>query len=431
MAMAGVVFFGGSDGVHGHELWKSDGTAAGTVMVKDIKPGADSSFAEPLGVLGGMLLFQAADLEHGIELWKTDGTEAGTTLVKDIWPGSPAFGWSEPGEAIVANGVLYFAATDELHGREVWRSDGTAAGTYMLADVFPGGGSSNPRRLTFAGDRIYFEADDGVQPRSLWYVRLDSPVPTRLANISTRARVQTGNDVTIGGFIIGGSTPKTVVVRARGPSLAQFGVQGVLADPFLQLYSGSTPLAANDDWGAAANAAQLQASGFAPANPKEAAILTTLAPGPYTAIVSGAGSTIGVGIVEIFEVDALDVPLINISTRGRVETGENVMIGGFIIQGEGPQTVVVRARGPSLTATGVTSALPNPMLQLYTGQTQIGVNDNWQSAANATAIQASGFAPADPAESAILITLDPGAYSAIVSGVGGTSGTAIIEVFRK
>jgi hypothetical protein len=107
------------------------------------------------------------------------------------------------------------------------------------------------------------------------------------------------------------------------------------------------------------------------------------------------------------------------------------MIAGFIIQGYSPQTVVVRARGPSLAATGVPDVLANPMLQLYSGQTQIGANDNWQDASNAAAIQASGFAPLDPQESAILVTLDPGAYTAIVSGVGGTVGAAIVEVFKN
>jgi len=222
-----------------------------------------------------------------------------------------------------------------------------------------------------------------------------------------------------------------VVVRARGPSLIPLGVVNALANPLLQLYTGQTQLAVNDNWQEAANAAAIQASGFAPSNALESAILTTLAPGAYTAIVTGAGGGTGVGIVEVFEVDSQWVPLANIATRGRVLTGEDVMIGGFIIQGSGPQNVVVRARGPSLSATGVPNVLANPMLQLFSGQTQIGINDNWQDAANAAQIQASGFAPADPLEAAILSTLQPGAYTAIVTGAGGTTGVAIVEVFRN
>jgi uncharacterized repeat protein (TIGR01451 family) len=253
----------------------------------------------------------------------------------------------------------------------------------------------------------------------------------RLSNISTRMQVLTGDDVMIGGFVIGGSAAKTVVVRARGPSLASLGVPGVLANPRLQLFAGQAQIASNDNWGDATNAATIAASGFAPADANEAAILMTLAPGAYTAIVSGVANATGVAIVEVFEVDAILVPLANISTRGRVQTGANVMIGGFVIQGDGPQTIVVRARGPSLAQFGIQGLLANPQLQLFAGATQIASNDNWQQAANAVEVQASGFAPSDPMEAAILITLQPGAYTAIVSGVAGGTGIAIVEVFRN
>jgi hypothetical protein len=253
--------------------------------------------------------------------------------------------------------------------------------------------------------------------------------PPRLVNIATRMQVLTADNVLIGGFIIGGSAPKTVVVRARGPSLIPFGVPNALANPTLSLYSGQTVIASNDNFATASNLAALNASGFAPSSALESAILTTLNPGAYTAIVSGVGGGTGVGIVEVFEVDAVTTPLINIATRGQVLTGDDVMIGGFIIQGSGPQTVVVRARGPSLTAFGVPNALANPTLSLYSGQTVITTNDNWQTAANAAQLTASGFAPSNTLESAILITLNPGAYTAIVSGVGGTTGVGIVEVF--
>ena len=261
-------------------------------------------------------------------------------------------------------------------------------------------------------------------------VNIGPPNPPRLSNISTRGPVLTGDNVLIGGFIIQGSTNKQVVIRARGPSMAQFGVPGLLANPQLVLYSGQTPVASSDNWGDAANAAAITASGFAPENANEAAILTTLAPGPYTAIVTGVGNTTGIAIVEVFEVDAPNTPLINISTRGIVQTGDNVMIGGIIIQGDGPQTVVVRARGPSLAALGVPGTLANPQLVLYSGQTAIASNDNWGDAPNAAAITASTFAPTNPNEAAVLVTLQPGAYTAIVTGVGNTTGIAIVEVFK-
>ncbi len=261
------------------------------------------------------------------------------------------------------------------------------------------------------------------------------PDPPRLTNLSTRMQVLTGNDVMIGGFIVGGSSSKTVVVRARGPSLVPFGIANALANPTLQLVrsSDSTVLATNDDWQGAPNASAITASGFAPSNALESAILMTLPPGGYTAIVHGTAGGTGVGIVEVFEVDALDVPLLNISTRGQVRTGNDVMIGGFVVQGSAPQTVMVRARGPSLVPFGIPNALANPVLRLVrsSDSTVLATNDDWQSASNVAAITQSGFAPSNPLESAILITLDPGAYTAIVSGAGGTTGVGIVEVFTE
>jgi len=238
----------------------------------------------------------------------------------------------------------------------------------------------------------------------------------------------------IGGFVINGSVPKTVVVRAIGPSLTNFGVTGALADPQLQLVRSSdqVTLASNDSWGSAANAALISTSGFAPSNSLEAAIYTALPPGGYSAIVTGVGGGTGVGLVEVYEVDQPATPLVNISTRGKVLTGVDVMIGGFVIQGNGPQTVVVRAIGPSLANFGVSGALANPQIQLVrsSDNSVIASNDDWGSDANASLVQSSGFAPSNPLESAIYITLQPGAYSAIVSGVGGGTGTGLIEVYK-
>ncbi len=250
-----------------------------------------------------------------------------------------------------------------------------------------------------------------------------------LIGLATRLQVLTGENVLIGGFIVGGSAPKTVVVRARGPSL---GVPGALANPTLTLVPASGATITNDDWGTAANAAALAATGFQPSDPRESAIMVTLNPGAYTAIVSGVGGTTGVAIVEVYELDHPEVPLTGIATRGFVQSGDNVMIGGFIIQGSSPQTVVVRARGPSLASQGVANALSNPTLTLVpaSGGATI-VNDDWGTAANAAQLSASGFAPGDPRESAILVTLQPGAYTAIVSGAGGTSGVALVEVYAQ
>ncbi len=227
-----------------------------------------------------------------------------------------------------------------------------------------------------------------------------TPNPPRLANISTRGQVQTGFDVMIGGFVISGSTAKTVVVRAIGPSLANFGVSGALSNPTLQLVRSSdqSTVATNDDWGSAANAAQISSSGFAPSNPLESAIYATLQPGAYTAIVSGVGGATGVGLVEVYEVDHPEIALINISTRGKVQTGFDVMIGGFVVQGSGPQTVVIRAIGPSLANFGVSGALANPTMSLVrmSDNATIATNDDWGNASNAAQISSSARSSPGP-----------------------------------
>src|SRR6185312_7389929 len=224
------------------------------------------------------------------------------------------------------------------------------------------------------------------------------PDPTpRIYNISTRMQVLTGNNVMIAGFIIGGSTPKTVAIVATGPSLAPFGITNPLANPTLQLVrqSDSTVIATNDDWQTDVNAAQLSASGFAPTNPLESGIVMTLAPGAYTAIVQGKNGGTGVSVVAAYEIDHPEVPFANISTRGLVQTGNNVMIAGIIIQGSGPQTVVISATGPSLVPFGISNPLANPTLTLVRSSDSavLATNDDWTSSPDAAAITASGFAP--------------------------------------
>jgi hypothetical protein len=317
----------------------------------------------------------------------------------------------------------------------------TAAGSQYVLSHCPAGGSHGSREYAdwdawvLSAVKTMLHNQRGV-PKFTGYVEPSIAVSNacvtasgtsipRLAGISTRGRVLTGDDVMIGGFIIGGATPKKVVVRARGPSL---GVAGALADPVLTLVPSSGPVVANDDWQTAGNAAELAASGFAPAAAKESAIMASLAPGAYTAIVSGAGNTTGVALVEVYEMDHPEIPLVGISTRGQAQSGDNVMIGGFIIQGSAAQTVVIRARGPSL---GMAGSLADPTLTLVPASGPVVTNDDWQTAANAADLAASGFAPANAKESALLITLNPGAYTTIVSGVGGTTGIAIVEVYAR
>ncbi|MFZ1220556.1 MAG: hypothetical protein WAO00_14780 [Chthoniobacterales bacterium] len=270
--------------------------------------------------------------------------------------------------------------------------------------------------------------DDRAYLRTLGY----AAPPGKLLNISTRLRVQTGDAVLISGFIITGSEPKQVLVRGIGPSLESAGVTGALQNPTLTLFQGDTQLQANDDW-FETQGDQIRATGLQPVFATESAILRTLAPGSYTAIVRGKSDTTGVGVVEVYDLSATsNSKLGNVSTRGFVETGGNVMIGGFIAGHPASQdiNVIVRAIGPSLTGFGVPNALADPILSLHDSNgTMIAENDNWRDT-NETAIAASGFAPTNNAESAILIARPSGNTTAIVRGKNGGIGNALVEVYR-
>jgi sugar lactone lactonase YvrE len=261
-----------------------------------------------------------------------------------------------------------------------------------------------------------------------------SPGPGRSQplNISTRLRVETGQNVMIGGFIINGSASKKVIIRAIGPSLAQFGVTGVLADPVLELHGANGGLiTSNDNWQESANKQAIIDAGFAPQDSLESAILTTLASGSYTAIVSGKNGTSGVGLVEVYDLDqTVDSTLANISTRGLVQTEDNVMIGGFILGGgDAGAQVLIRALGPSLAQFGVTGVLADPTLELHNSNGDLaGSNDNWKSLQQAD-IEATGIPPQNDAESALVTELAPGSYTAIVAGRDGAVGVGLVEIY--
>ena len=256
--------------------------------------------------------------------------------------------------------------------------------------------------------------------------------PSHLANISTRIKVGLGDNVLIGGFIISGAQSKKVILRAIGPSLAASGVANALADPVLELHDSGGVIGSNDDWQSGSQADEITASGFAPSDPRESAIIMTLSPGNYTAVVSGSHSGQGIGLVEAYELDANGTRLVNISTRGRVGLSDEVMIGGFIVQGGNPKRVIARALGPSL-ATGsnpVAGALADPVLELRDGSgALIALNDNWIDSPQYAEIVASTVPPPNTMESAIIATCGPGNYTAIVRGVNNTSGVGLVEVY--
>jgi hypothetical protein len=281
-------------------------------------------------------------------------------------------------------------------------------------------------------------ARNGVSPNATQEFILtvqQTPTNATLVSISTRLLVQTGPKVGIGGFIISGTDAKKVLIRGMGPTLTGFGVPNALQDPVLELHDGTGAVViGNDDWKVPQETA-IAATGSAPADDHEAAILLTLQPGSYTVIESGKNATSGVGLIEIYDLDPVaNAHLSGISTRGFVQAGANVMIGGFIVSGaNGSVNLIVRALGPSLAQFGVPNPLPDPLLGLYDANgTLIMSNDNWQTAANANQIPTSpiDYRPPNSLESAILVTLSTGAYTGIVSGKNGGTGISLVEVYR-
>jgi hypothetical protein len=273
------------------------------------------------------------------------------------------------------------------------------------------------------------------------------PSPASALNISTRLRVETGNGVMIGGFIVYGGASKIVAVRGIGPSLNGLGISDALADPTLELRAANgTLLFQNDNWqDDPAQAAQLTSLGLAPQNPNESGLVATLQPGAYTAVLAGKSGGTGVGLVEIYETDLApgrvavaastgqSSRLANISTRGFVQTDDNVMIGGFILGGGTASTAIaVRGIGPSLTQSGLSNVLADPILELRDNNGALLVsNDNWQDdQVSAAQLTGHALAPPDPLESGIFASLPPGAFTAILAGKNSGVGLGLVEIYN-
>lgn len=244
-------------------------------------------------------------------------------------------------------------------------------------------------------------------------------------------RVESGDNVGIGGFIITGSGPKRVLLRALGPSLTAFGLPG-LPDPVLELHSNAT-LATNDNWkDDPGQKAEIELSGLAPKDDLESAIITTLTPGSYTGVVRDKTNTAGIGVIEVYDLNqASQSRLANISTRALVGSGNNIVIAGFTLGNQnGTDTVVVRGIGPSLTNAGVPNPLANPTLELRSGNgTLVATNDDWKQDSAQAALANTGLAPSNDSESALLRTLSPGAYTALLMGANNSSGIGLIEIY--
>jgi hypothetical protein len=303
---------------------------------------------------------------------------------------------------------------------------------------------ANPKQTVFAIMNSVVSGTDSLQPDDINGVKsiydsgppyLSSNPAPNLVNLSTRAFVGTGNNVVIGGFIIQGSQPATVVLRGIGNSLPALGITNALKDPVIELHNaGGGTVASSDDWIDDSWATTIASYHLDPTNSQESAIMATLNPGSYTVVVhsfdNGDGNLTGTALVELYDLHTTGGRAGNISTRGPVLTSDQVLIGGFIVGGSQTKDVVVRAIGPSLSGAGVSGALSDPTVELRNASgTLLSSNDNWGSGPNAAQIQSEGLAPTNPAESALQATLPPGSYTAIVRGANGATGVGLVEVY--
>ncbi len=382
-----LVYFSAGDDVAGIEPFISDGTADGTTLLKDINPEGSSS-PENFTESGELVFFTAGTAAEGIELWKTDGTGAETTMVKNINPGS--LDEANISQLTNINGLLLFSADDGTNGQELWRSDGTLAGTSMVKDIAPAGNSS-PSEITALNGLAVFAAESTPGDRQLW-VSGGNPDGSDTSEIEINP---------------GGSAEPAHFARLGGKVYftADDGTNG-------------RELWCTDSTAEGTTMVRDLNPGAAGSDPQ-----TLTAAGGRLFFFADEGNGLG------FELYALvvDLPhLGNISTRGAVGTGDEVMIGGFIIEG-GRKQVLIRGRGPSLDPFNVPNTLDDPFLQIFDGATLIASNDDWQDTQEAE-IQATGAAPTVALESAVLIELDEGAYTAILSGGTGIGIVEVIEV---
>jgi hypothetical protein len=450
---------------------------AGSSILKFAPDGAQTAFATGLGSItdlgfdGTGNLFATDQANHLIWKFASDGTK--TVFASGLAnPGGVAFnragnlfltqGAGGPVLKFNSDGTSSVFATSSDVNHPLFGIAVDAAGYVCIADFIPGtiykyspdgqthtvfspAANSSTGSITFdsAGNLYSFVEGEGsiykITPngtRTLFASGVGfgawgafEPAHGYSLNVSTRLRVQTEENVMVAGFI--GTDPTKVVIRGIGPSLSQAAIEGALQDPILELHDGAGALiAVNDNW-RDTQEAELQASGLAPTNDLEAAMAVTLPAGLYTAIIRGKNDTTGVGLVEVYDVSmAGHEKLENLSTRGRVEPGENVMIAGFII-GDNGEKVLMRALGPSLLTAGILQPLLDPTLSLFDRNgSLVTSNDNWKDTQE-VALRGTGMTPPNDLESAILITLSPGQYTAVVQDHNGNlSGVALIELYN-
>lgn len=325
-----------------------------------------------------------------------------------------------------------------------WGSLGEAGGQFRLPLQLALDGLGNAYVSDYYNTRLQKFALAGEQVVTPPPVGAGAP---RFVNLSSRLATAEGNAerAFIAGFVVSGSAPKRMLIRAVGPGLAQFGVTATLTNPRLRIFSGDRLIAENEDWidEAGLRAATTAVGGFAlPAGSRDSALLVTLVPGAYSAHVLAGGGE-GVALVEVYDAESAQIStqLVNLSTRGYVGTGDDVLVAGFVVSGDAPKRVLVRGIGPTLVGFGVTGSLPDPVLKVYRGTSVVAENDDWENSQPAAATtgaemaaaasSAGAFAlPSGSKDAALILTLAPGAYSAVISGANSSSGAGMVEVYE-
>jgi DNA-binding beta-propeller fold protein YncE len=426
---------------------------------------AEGQFDKPFGITldASGTLWVADSFNHRIQKFDTSGKFLGA--IGTFGTGNGQFvtpTWVNFDSA----GAFYVAETNsdpqnlkatDIQNQRIQKFD--AAGRFVMkwgSYGEDGGQFKLPFDVVIDGGNAYVSDYYNTRLQKFSLSAAPQPPPTaaataRFVNLSSRLRTIDGNTsrAFIAGFVVSGSSPKPMLVRAVGPSLSQFGISGMLANPRLQIFSGTQMVAENDDWSdtPTMRATWDRVGAFAlNAGSRDAAVVVTLAPGSYSAHVLANGGD-GVALVEVYDAEAAQpaTQLINLSTRGFVDTGDGVLVAGFAVTGDTPKRVLVRGVGPALAGFNVSGPLPDPVLKVFSGTTVLAQNDDWETpqavagapapaggAEIATVSTGAGAFTLPPGskDAALLITLPAGSYSAVVSGAGGATGAALVEVYE-